>query len=87
MFKRHELPGNIPSVSITIKPRRIDDLLMQLHSYLLIQFSRSEARRLIEGNAVKIDDKTINNPNEIINVKEGMMVKVGKRRIVKIVKK
>lgn len=86
VFRKHELPENIPVVSITIKPRKIEELLMQLHPITLVT-SRSQARPLIEGNAVKVDKKIINIPGTVINVREGMIVQVGKRRIVEVGKK
>ena len=86
VFKKHELPKNIEEVpipkevSITIKERNIVELLMQLH----FTPSRSQARRLVLANAVKVDNKVINDPNVRINVVSGMIVQVGKRHFKKI---
>ena len=86
VFKKHELPKNIEEVpipkevSITIKERNIVELLMQLH----FTPSRSQARRLVLANAVKVDNKVINDPNVRINVVSGMIVQLGKRHFKKI---
>ncbi len=46
--------------------------------------SKSEAKRLIEQNAVSIDDKKITEISEKIEVKSGMVIQVGKRRYWKV---
>lgn len=46
--------------------------------------SSSEARRLIEGNAVKIDDQTITDFKAVVSWRPGTTVKVGKHRIFQI---
>lgn len=45
----------------------------------------SEARRLIEGNAVRIDDELITDFKAEIKWRSGMTIKVGKHRIYKVV--
>jgi tyrosyl-tRNA synthetase len=47
--------------------------------------SRGEARRLIQGGGVYIDERRITNPQEEIVLKAGMLVRVGKRRVVRLV--
>lgn len=53
----------------------------------LIKFatSKAEAKRLIEQGGVEVGGERITDPNAIIEIKNGMIIKVGKRRIVKIV--
>ena len=48
--------------------------------------SRSEARRLLEQNAVEINGKTVNEDLEINKIDDGSIIKVGKRRFIKIVR-
>lgn len=56
--------------------------------YLLTQTklaaSRSDAKRLIEQGGVSINEKIIKNPNELLTPTDGMILKVGKRKFVKI---
>ena len=46
--------------------------------------SKSEARRLIKQGAVNINGEKISDENAQIKIKDGMIIKVGKRRILKI---
>jgi len=46
--------------------------------------SKSEARRLVNQKAVKIDDAVKDNPDEILKLKGGEILKVGKHRFFKI---
>lgn len=64
----------------TANPLRIVDLLKLLNA---VQ-SSSEAYRLIEGGAVKIDDVAITDVKASIAWKTGMQIKVGKHRIYKL---
>jgi tyrosyl-tRNA synthetase len=48
--------------------------------------SRSEARRLLEQNAVEINGRTVNEDLEMGKIDDGSVVKVGKRRYLKIVR-
>ena len=49
--------------------------------------SKAEARRIISSGGVSIDGNKINNINDIIDIKNGMIIKAGKRSFVKIIKK
>jgi len=59
----------------------IVELLMRLFGFK----SKAECRRLIEPGAVKIDEVKITNSEEIIQLKEGMIIKAGKNNIVKLI--
>ncbi|MFA5078136.1 MAG: tyrosine--tRNA ligase [Dehalococcoidia bacterium] len=48
--------------------------------------SRSEARRLLEQNAVEINGRTVNEDLEMGKIDDGSVIKVGKRRYIKVVK-
>lgn len=80
VFKRKKLPSKIKEIKIAKKEIDISELLVGLK----LVSSKSEAKRLIEQNAVKIDGSLKNNWKEIIKIKKGMVVKVGKRRFAKI---
>ncbi|MGC9611129.1 MAG: tyrosine--tRNA ligase [Minisyncoccia bacterium] len=78
-FSDKELPTNAEE----IKPQKGTSVLL-----LVIKTgveSKSEARRLISQNAVKLDNAIKNNPDEILNLKGGEILKVGKHRFFKIV--
>ncbi|MDD5648389.1 MAG: tyrosine--tRNA ligase [Dehalococcoidia bacterium] len=48
--------------------------------------SRSEARRLLEQNAVEINGKTVNEDLEMGKIDDGSVIKVGKRRFIKVIR-
>ena len=49
--------------------------------------SKSQTKRLIKQNAVKINGEKIKSWKEDIQIKDGMIIKIGKKRFAKIVKK
>ena len=46
--------------------------------------SKGEARRLIKGGGVYLDERRVSDPQEEIDLKPGMLLRVGKRRVVRI---
>lgn len=74
------IPNNIPSFKVNCKKINICDLLV------LVGFaaSRSEAKRMITGNGVKIDSKTKNNITEEIEIKGEKVLQFGKNRFLRI---
>lgn len=83
VFRKHELPENIEEFSISIKPCLIIELLVQTS----LASSRSDARRKVLENAVRVDSSIVNDPNKIINVYEGMIVQYGNRNFRRVIKK
>lgn len=83
VFSERKLPDEIPTVEV-------EDEEIELVSFLKdknIVSSKSEARRLISQGGVSIDGKRIEIGNTYVEVKNGMIIKVGKRRFLKVVKK
>ncbi|HLB60035.1 MAG TPA: tyrosine--tRNA ligase [Patescibacteria group bacterium] len=76
--QHQELPADIPEFSI--KP---DTSLPSLLVDSKLVSSKSEARRLIEQGGVEVDGKRVTDPNRIISVRDGMIIKAGKRKYVK----
>jgi len=81
IFKKKELPSKMPAIHIAQKNIGILDLLVKAK----LAPSKSEARRLIEQRGVKIDGEIQNDWKEEIKIKEGMVLKVGKRKFAKII--
>lgn len=79
VFSKKETPEDMEELK-TPKKIAIIDLLLKTGVA-----SKSEARRLIEQGGVKIGDEIKNNPAETLNLKSGLVLKVGKRRFFKIV--
>ncbi len=49
------------------------------------QEARGEARRLIEGGGVYVDERRVEDPKEEIELKSGMLLRVGKKRVARLV--
>jgi len=81
VFREKKLPTIIPQVRIKEKSLNILELLVKIK---LIS-SKSEAKRLILQKAVKINGVLKENWQEIIEIKKGIVIQVGKRRFVKAI--
>ena len=87
-FSGKSLGSNLPS--ITIKSKDIDKQISLIDLVILskLENSKSEIRRLIKGNAIKIDDKIIFDEKLIIKnelFKENYLkLSIGKKRHIKI---
>jgi tyrosyl-tRNA synthetase len=76
-----ELPDEISEVKIgTNEPLSADELLFQSG----LVGSKSDAKRVIQQGGAEIDGKKVTDTNELIILKNDMLVKVGKRKIVRI---
>ncbi|MCL4353703.1 tyrosine--tRNA ligase [Patescibacteria group bacterium] len=76
-----ELPQDMPIYQYASKKKtNIIDLLIKTK----LTTSKSEAKRLIEQNGVSLNNKLIDNPNVIVELKDEQLLKVGKRKYVRI---
>lgn len=82
VFRDKQLPANITTYKIKKQTYRLIDLLVETK----LTVSKSEARRLVEHGAVKVDGKLINDWSDQLIPKNGMIIKVGKRRFIKLLK-
>ncbi|HXK45352.1 MAG TPA: tyrosine--tRNA ligase, partial [bacterium] len=84
IFKEKQLPEEIPVVEIEAK--KFGGHKANIVEILFVAGlvpSKSEAKRMIQQSAVKIDGKTISDINAEIEI-NGKIVKVGKRKFAKI---
>ena len=79
IFIKKDIPDNIVKVSINKKLFLIDFLLNQK----LIK-SKSEGRRLIKQNAVKVNNELCSDIYFCVHPKSNYIVKIGKRRFIEI---
>ena len=89
VFSKKEAPEEMPKLRIPPSPRLrrasknnesgIMDLLLMAGVK-----SKSEARRLIKQGGVKINDKNVKSPDEKPKLKDGDILKIGKRRFFRI---
>ena len=84
--QRRETPDEIPSYALS----SVDDLAGQRISAVLVASglasSASEARRLIDQGAVRVDDETVTENIAASVLAPGSLLRAGRRRIVRIVK-
>ena len=82
VFKNKEMPDKIKEVIVSEKNVMIQDLLIKTG---LVE-SKGEARRMIIQGAVKLDQEKLEDIKENIIIEKGMILQVGKRKFVKILK-
>jgi len=80
VFAQGQLPDEIPDVDIPAEPIAAGKLL--LHCQLVS--SGSEAKRMIKQSAAGIDGEKLNDPNTEITPKDGMIIRVGKRKFARL---
>ncbi len=81
IFQQHDLPDEIPVYAWL--EEGLVWLPKLLHEAGLVA-STSEGRRLIQQGAVKLDGEKVEDANIEIRPQEGMVIKVGKRKFIKI---
>ncbi len=81
-IQNRQLPDEISNVQYTGQQKvPIVDLLVTVD----LASSKSEAKRLVEQGGVEVDNIRIGNPNQVIEIKNAMIIKVGKRKIIKLI--
>ncbi|MFH0912068.1 MAG: tyrosine--tRNA ligase [Patescibacteria group bacterium] len=79
-FQKGELPEDISTVKIPMEPTNMIDLLVVAG----LVDSKSEARRMIEQKAIKIDRQLITDPEQKITPQSEMVIQIGKRKFVRL---
>lgn len=80
IFQKHALPDRIQVIKVGEESSTILELLVRSR----LALSKSAAKRLILGGAVKIDGECVTNWEEKIKIKSNMIVQVGRRHFAKI---
>ncbi len=81
IFISKGIPDDIPELKLSQNNIEIIDLILKSN----FANSRGEARRLILQGGVSIDGKKIMDPKQIIKIQNGIVLKVGKRKFVKLI--
>jgi tyrosyl-tRNA synthetase len=83
VFIKKEVPDDIQEIILDDKELSILDLILK------VKFapSKGEAKRLVIQGGVTIDGKKVSNISETIRLADGMVLKVGKRKFVKLITK
>ncbi len=85
VFRDHKLPTDLPEITLgaaDLQESRIS--LVRLITTAGFAPSNSEARRLVRQGAVTLDGKRLDDPNQDVQVAQGQVLKVGKRRFGRI---
>lgn len=80
---KKEVPDKIPEIILQEEKMLVCDLLIRVG----LATSKGEAKRMIEGNGVKIEGNLIKNNNQTIEITNGKVVQFGKSKFIRIVKK
>lgn len=80
IFTNKGLPTSIEQKQLDLRSINVVDLI----SSTGLSSSKTEARRLIEGGAVKIDNEKVSDIEHIVLLKKERLVQVGKRKFLKI---
>lgn len=73
----------MPTIDLELKEYGVIDLLV---NELQFFSSTSEARRLVQQGGFKINEEAVKDVKAVVNLKEGMIIRAGKKKIVKIAK-
>ena len=81
IFIKKEVPDDIPELKLNDKKLSILDMILK------VKFapSKGEAKRLVSQGGVSINGKKVADINSIIQIENGMILKVGKRKFIKFV--
>ncbi|MEJ2193606.1 MAG: tyrosine--tRNA ligase [Ignavibacteriaceae bacterium] len=81
VFIKKDIPDDIPEIKINVKEIGVLDLLMEVK----YANSKGEAKRLVNQGGVSIDGNKVNDMSSSIKLKDGMVLKVGKRKFIKLI--
>ena len=81
IFRDKGLPDQIPETKLSLKECDVVSLLKECG----LVASKGEARRLIVQGGVKIDQKRVEDPQEVIQLKNPVLVQCGKRKFAKVI--
>lgn len=82
VFQANDLPEEIPEVCLGPGVRRVWIVRLLVESGL--SQSNSDARRLISQGAVRLDRRRVEDEDMEVDVRDGMVLQVGKRRYARI---
>ncbi len=80
MFRDKQLPSDIEIFEADKKMYPVLDLLFDAK----LAESKNDAKRVVEGNGVEIDNQKVTDWKKEIEIKDGMVIKFGKRKFIKI---
>ena len=79
VYQARELPTHMPEIALT-EPTNIVELMTREG----LASSKSEARRLIQQSAVRLDGQTVQDINQVVQPHSGSVLNVGKHKFVRL---
>lgn len=79
-FVKKEIPDEIEEMSVASQTWNLAELLTETN----LASSKKEAKRLIEQGGVKLNNEKVSNTNAEIELNDGILLQVGKRRFLKV---
>lgn len=83
VFQRHDIPEDVEEYAVNESQMNLVRILTETG----LVGSSSEARRMIKQGGVRIDGHKIEDEAAVVEITDGMVVQVGKRRFVRLVLK
>ncbi len=83
VFSKKNTDVELPEVQVEVEEIGVIDLIVNELGFFK---GTSDARRLIQQGGFKINDEAIKDVKAIIKVEDGMIVRAGKKKIVKVIK-
>ncbi len=80
VFSQNQLPADMPEVTVPAEPVGILTLMVRAG----LAASTSEARRLVQGGAVRVDDDKVSDFRFEVVPRDGMILKSGKRGFARV---
>jgi tyrosyl-tRNA synthetase len=84
VFVKKDIPDEMPEVTLRLENGKVG--IINLLTETKLAASKSEARRLIEQGGVTVDGKRISDEKAVIELRAGVVVKVGKRKFLRVSK-
>jgi len=85
VFSRGQLPDDMPEVRLAAQ--ELTDGMISVVALMVksgLAPSNSEARRLIGQGGVRVDDRRVADPTEEVSPRDGMVLRVGRRRFARV---
>jgi len=82
VFVRHELPAEIPDVSVAVEGDGVP--LARLLREAGLAGSTSEGRRLVEQGGVTLDGERVTDPGHVVPAGATVVIQAGKRRFARV---
>lgn len=80
VFSKNELPADIPEVRVGTEPIGLLTLMVKAG----LCASTGEARRLVSAGAVKLDDAKVTDVRAVVEPRDGLVIKSGKRGFARV---